>query len=326
MKCRQCGHEDADAASNCRICGAALADAGDIEIDNGFARNRFAPPVFASRGGTDGDAGLVTKEEAWAAVIGDARRPYYMERFRRLSGGGSAAWHWPAMLFTFSWMLYRKMWLGALVYAFAPPLALTLALAVAPSIVLRLLLLVLWLAAAFIVPAVMANRWYYGHCWNRIAAVRARGGSRTQMLAQLQSAGGTSKLFLIGAALIVVALVVLGAASTTAFEMYEARTKMQAAIQFGNDVAAAVNARYEATQALPARDDFDQIVSGVPNPPRAVRHVSIDGAKRIITITVEAKPAVVGTLTLTAETDDNRHLYWTCSTVDLKRYAPSNCR
>jgi hypothetical protein len=57
---------------------------------------------------------------ARAAFIGDANAAYCPDRFDRLAHGASGGWHWPGMLVTWYWMLYRKMWVPALIYFFAP--------------------------------------------------------------------------------------------------------------------------------------------------------------------------------------------------------------
>src|SRR5262249_13988726 len=146
--------------------------------------SRFAPPNAESTGRMGSDSDVMTEEEAWASFIGPTNTHYYLERFERLSQGDTARWHWPGALVTWYWLLYRKMWVGAVIYFFAPSLVFAILGAISP-----VLTLVGWVAF-FLVPGMLANGLYYRHCQKKIQQVTARGGSKEQMLARLEAAGG----------------------------------------------------------------------------------------------------------------------------------------
>ncbi len=59
--------------------------------------------------------------ELYQAVIGPRSQDYYLRQFARFDTRTRArpTWHWPALLTTFNWLVFRKMWSWALGYAVA---------------------------------------------------------------------------------------------------------------------------------------------------------------------------------------------------------------
>jgi hypothetical protein len=116
MFCPKCGASNDAAAAFCAACGDVLPlPAG------GFQQ---------AQGTSNESAGL---GEYYKAVLGPKNQDYYLRQFARFDADGkvSATWHWPAFFVTFYWMLYRKMWLFALVYFILPYLYLGLVGAIA---------------------------------------------------------------------------------------------------------------------------------------------------------------------------------------------------
>ncbi len=351
MKCHACGHDNADKALFCAACrrplvaptkpptrleplaaavaapamAVAAGPAGGAARP-GAARDRFAPPnaAYVGRGGDESE--ILTEEEAWSAVVGDSNTQYYLDRFERLSNGDGAPWHWPAMLVTWYWLLYRKMWLGAVLYFFVPCIVACVIVATMRSAALPLMLA--WWAALFVVPAVMANGWYYRHCQNKIRAVRARGGSKAQMVARLQQAGGTGNIAVIVVAVLGIPAVIgmLAAVSLPAYQTYTVKAKVTQAVLVGAEVAAAVSKQYEQTGVLPSGADVDRMASGVSHPSQFLRGIDFDGSTGVLTLKVVVPPNIEGSVLLMPNADANRHLGWTCMSEDLKRYVPPTCR
>lgn len=121
--------------------------------------------------------------ELYRAAIGPRGQDYYLRQFMRFDaeGGAGASWHWPAYCCTFNWFVYRKMWGWALGYV-AAVLGLVLLIFGVGKLVFdysdtsALLLFLGLLTAAFVVPALYANAWFYRHCTERItAALRSTG-------------------------------------------------------------------------------------------------------------------------------------------------------
>lgn len=282
-------------------------------------RNHFAPPNSTAVA-ADPTATL-TQDEAWAAVVGPSNTQVYVERFRSLALGGSAPWHWPAFLVTWFWLMYRKMWIGALVYTFAPGIVLVGLILVfrqfAPVAVIA------WFLALLLLPAVMANRWYFNHCTAKIRNVRARGGSKEQMLARLASAGGTSRVIVGIAAVVVLGMV--SAVAVPAYQTYTLMPKVAEALQTGYDVALAVGQKYERTKAFPSDSEVAAMLASASHQSNTVRRIAIDHASGRLTLDVAPSPAVNGTIHLVPTLEDG-HLYWACDTEDLKPYVPRTCR
>ena len=55
------------------------------------------------------------RESAYRAVIGPVNRAYYLGYFHRADARGYApiSWHWPALLITLPWLLWRRLYLWA---------------------------------------------------------------------------------------------------------------------------------------------------------------------------------------------------------------------
>ena len=351
MKCHACAHVNADNALFCAACrrplvaptratprleplAASAASSGAAPggsfggADAGASRNRFAPPRDADADAEHADdaSRLLTDEEAWGAVIGNSNTRYYLERFERLTNGDSAGWHWPAALVTWYWMLYRKLWIPALIYFFAPIVLLVVLAAVLRSA--PLLVIGLWLAAVIGIPGMKANDWYFKQCEKKIDNVRARGGSKTQMIARLEAEGGTSGVaILVAILLIFFGSGILAAIALPAYQTYTVKAKVAEAMIVGNQVAAVVGKQYEQTGVLPSGGDFDRIAGDAARQARFVSGASIDSSTAAITIKVEVPPNITGSFVLSPSDEGNRHLRWTCSADDdLAKYAPRSCR
>ena len=115
-------------------------------------------------------------DRLYRAAVGPVHADYYLSRFSRFEQSGRAglSWNWAAGLLTLNWLIFRQLWLQALVY--------TMALLMLPLLVLglgRLLLQVphsvelgLWLAclvASLVVPGAWGNAVFFGQCKERIA-------------------------------------------------------------------------------------------------------------------------------------------------------------
>ena len=101
MFCNKCGTQVIEGAQFCTQCGQALT----------IAHATSAPDAARD-------------DEYLEAAIGRRKLDYYLRKFERFSSGrGFASWNWPAFFVPLAWMLYRKMWVCALVYFFVLPLA-----------------------------------------------------------------------------------------------------------------------------------------------------------------------------------------------------------
>lgn len=114
----------------------------------------------------------------YRAAIGPRSQDYYLRHFARFDGDGrtGTSWNWAAYWTTFNWLVYRKMWGWALAYV-AALLGLALLVFGVGKLVLNysdtsaVLLSLLLLTAAFVVPGMYGNAWFYTHCNEKISAV-----------------------------------------------------------------------------------------------------------------------------------------------------------
>ena len=352
MKCQPCGQDNAATALFCTACRrplvapskaptrlepvmrpamamASAASAPDSSYgrvsDAAPARNRFAPPEAGSASPAIGDPNVLTDSEAWAAIVGDTNTQYYLTRFERLASGASGGWHWPAFFISLYWMLYRKMWLPALSYFVLCWVSVKVlkgmeATAPGTAAVLNLALFV----ALLVVPAMQANGWYYRRCEKKISDVRAQGGTKDQMLARLQAAGGTSLVLLIFLAVVVIGI--LAAVALPAYQTYTVKAKVTEAMLVGGDVAAAVGRQYEQTGQLPGQTDVDNFVLQATHHSKYVTGVDLDSASATLTVHVSVS-SIEGSYQLVPTADNNHHLRWSCRSTDrLSRYVPAICR
>jgi Tfp pilus assembly protein PilE len=355
VKCHPCGQDNASSALFCTACRRPLVAPSKLPtrlepmaqparamagaaapVDSSYggaagapsARNRFAPPEAgrASRMGSDSD--ILAEDEAWAAVIGDANTHHYLTRFERLARGGSGGWHWPAFFVAWYWMLYRKMWRLALIYFVILTIGQIFVKGLTSAAPGLAALNLLWLLGTMIVPGLMANGWYFRHCENKIRDVRARGGSKDQLVARLEAAGGTSGIavFVVVALIIVMVIGILAAVALPAYQTYTIKAKVSEAIPVGADVAAAVGQHYEQTGQLPSQADVDGFLQRAAHHSQYVSGVDLESSTGTLKVHVSARPAE-GSFQLVPSSDNNHHLSWTCTSADgLKRYLPASCR
>lgn len=152
MFCTKCGRDLPAGAVFCAGCGA--------------------PVTQAESGGSDSGTGL---DEVGLFV--DKKAEYYKAKFQKFSIRGvetfAPTWNWCAFLFTFWWMLYRKLYLWALLW---------LLLTFVPFFGL-----IFWIAAG-----IAGNYLYFRHVTARIREARSVQPSH-QLPAALRELGGVNE-------------------------------------------------------------------------------------------------------------------------------------
>jgi hypothetical protein len=116
--------------------------------------------------------------ELYRAAIGPRGQDYYLRQFARFDANGrtGASWHWPAYWATLNWLIYRRMWGWALAYV-ASLLGLALLvfgvgkLIFSYSDTVGLVMFLALMTAAFILPGLYANAWFYTYCNEKISSV-----------------------------------------------------------------------------------------------------------------------------------------------------------
>ena len=156
------------------------------------------PPAMSQ-----GSAQANQDDADWEAAVGGSKAHYYLPRFAKIKQGLSGGWHWPAALFTFYWLLYRKLWGVAILYLIGSYLFMWLSAAAVGAMggenspfAGPIWLLVL-IGVLYGVPGMKANSWLYGRSEKIIGQARQMGGTREQQLARIASRGGTSNVPLV---------------------------------------------------------------------------------------------------------------------------------
>jgi cell division protein FtsN len=174
------------------------------------------PDLAASLGGGDTSA-------LYKAAIGAKGQDYYLRQFARFDAAGRTGpnWHWAAYWSTLNWLMYRRMWKHAMVYAAAMVGGALLIfglgkLAFGYSSTNGLLLFLGFLTASYIVPGLYANGWFYNFCQDRISkALRDTDTLQAACDALTQEAASKQRLWTLASANVAVLAAIAG--STTFF-------------------------------------------------------------------------------------------------------------
>ena len=196
-QCKQCKQEVAANLLFCTRCGAQV---GSGPQGTGLA-----------------DASGVTEDDLTLFMGKNAQK--YLGKFRNFSLGGedsfAVTWHWPAFFVGFWWMLYRKMWLWAVLW-----LLLGLVLRLIPYAGFGMML----------ASGMTGNYLYYTHAKKKLGELKTMPGSDAARTAAIARKGGVSGILVVIAPLIIVAVLgILAAIAIPQFAMYRQKAgNMQA--------------------------------------------------------------------------------------------------
>ena len=181
----------------CATCGSTT------NIDEKFCRSCGS--------GIDAAAAAVRDEgtQKDLAVFIGKNAEKYLPKFRSFTAGGRdsfrVTWNWPAFFFSFWWMLYRKMYLWALLALF---------LGCVPFLGLVLM----------VVFGISGNYLYFLHAKKRVAEVRSAPGTEVERAAALARAGGVNNVAVVLAPLLLIAFVgILAAIAVPQFVTFQQR-------------------------------------------------------------------------------------------------------
>lgn len=316
MFCAKCGTSNDDTANFCASCGYALPLS-----DQDASKSQVKAEGSASA------------DEYYKAIIGPKNQDYYLRHFSRFDNDGktSTTWHWPAFLVTFYWLLYRKMWLNALIYFFLPYLVLILlgivgAVAGDESGVLAGIGYLLYAAAIFILLPMQANAFYYKQCKKMISAVRATSQDTQRQLGELSGRGGTSSIVIILILIFtfVAVIGILAAIAIPAYHDYTVKARMVQAESIGRAATGIVGDFYSQHQTIP---ENLQEAGFAPTLPPFVKEISIDVQSGTIIITMDSSVVDGKSLMFVPSKDDNGELVWSCMSDEIQdRYLPRDCR
>ena len=316
MYCSKCGCENDDSGQFCNRCGSQLMADGVVPT-----------PLHAV------EESPSSLEAAYKAVIGPKHQATYLAYFLKADGLGKPpmSWHWPGFFVTLYWVLYRKMWLPALIYFLLPylffvPLSFVQTPFGKSSETFVTVATLGYFALTFLLPPLYANAMYYRHCKKQIRLVQESSNNEQRQLGELTGRGGTSKVMLALVAIlgIFTFIGIAAAIALPAFQDYKTRAAMADVHRVARSAGDAVTQYYAHNQRMPnslEEADF------VPPSTATIRTVKINKQNGVVSVTVALPPIDGKSLLLVPTTGAANALTWTCMSDDIpKRLLPQACR
>lgn len=155
--------------------------------------------------------------------IGDKWNNYYAKVFHNIEQGKGANWNTGAAIFTFVWMLYRKLWLPAIVYYILSYVVSTFLMLSGSEPII-----IIGIALLFILPGFYANKLVYYKaqkiiCKSKDILPEARSNF-------IMNKGGTSTVaaWILGIFIVVAFIGIIAAVAIPAYQTYIDKAKMTA--------------------------------------------------------------------------------------------------
>lgn len=312
MFCPSCGKANNDFARQCTSCAAEL-------------HRRVEDPIEF-----EGDE-TIGKYEAF---VGPNNRDWYVSRFSRLEEGESRlGWHWPAFFITFYWLLYRKMWLYALLYLVAPfllaiPIGAIVAAATSTPGSQALLSGLVWFGGYWLLPPMFATSIYYKHCNAKIDAVASTTPSKARQLSVLGQKGGTNMVaaVVIGVLFFVFVTGIVAAIAIPAYQQYATKAKLVHAESVGKVAAESVAAYFYEHQEIP--ETLADTSFSVPLP-NHISDITVDPQDGSVIVTLQNTDRRVdgNTIVLSPSLDADKNVRWSCTSPEIEdSLLPQHCQ
>jgi Tfp pilus assembly protein PilE len=284
-------------------------------------------------------------EKYYDAAIGEKNSDYYLEKFNKYDNDGiKASWNWPAFFISFLWLLYRKMWLYAILY-WSSPFFLGIALAIvtipisseSTTATLFSLGQFVYLGIIFILLPMYANGLYYLHTKKKINTTLIENQDEQKALLRIASKGGTSGVPLV-IILILVIIPVIGiflAVALPVYQDYTARAQVSEGVTLLRSSEEPLANYYKKNGKWPAKlEKVSTKISG-----KYVERLQIlegaDTSDHIIILAKFKSESVVFSIqgkTISISSDDGGKS-WKCgllalsgTTIEVKKYLPDACK
>ena len=273
------------------------------------------------------------EEDRWALyadALPERHRDYYLKEFRRVDAGKALglSWNWAALLFTFSWLRYRRMHRYSRVYLFvsAPVLLFLFWLAhadrcaagmtrtVFPNVLLGLLL------AGYVLPALFANRLYFRFVRKQIAVAQRLVTGKEALEQRFRRSLGTAANW--GSWTVMTAVVVFTLWAAQAHVGVEIRARVGEVVSAGSAYRYAVTKFFADNGRFPV--NLEEIGSYF-GPHRCVSAITLekDGSIRVV---AGFQPLAGKSVILTPTVRGREIVSWTCRGGDIPaKYLPGSC-
>lgn len=207
---------------------------------------------------TADSAGEDWQQRFYAAAVGRGSRRYYLKSFSRFDRHPlRLSWNGTAFLFSFLWLLYRRLWGVATFHLLLPVvLFLIVDLVALGDRDLQIGILGGYLAYSFVLLPLVANGFYYRKVRSRIATLEKKGLGNEQIEQELARHGGGCLLAVLLCLLIVVSLIAAGAYrfGLPFYHDYVVTTKLEIGYEIASDYKADIEDYVKQHQAqLPTR-------------------------------------------------------------------------
>lgn len=356
MFCPECGKKNDQVAEFCSQCGSQLlveagvtiaharasepahtqAQTAGVVIASKLRAETQKPPKSQSPNNATSSVQEHPQQDMknyYRAFIGIVNTDYYLRKFHHFDANRQIAptWHWPAFFVTFYWLIYRKLWLQAVIYFLMPFILTTVILIISSTLkdfvntIITLVFFASILSMLFL-PPMFANAIYYKHCKKQISELDESCETHIQ-LADLAAKGGVSKLafFLV----IMFNLPIIGYFLKSGYSIYQDHTvseKVIGALNLALPVQDLVASYYMKTQMLPK----NLIEAGFSNQPLpdSVKSINLYNSNKryAVTITMNIEPIKDKVLYLIPSLDEKQNFVWRCRSAEiLENYLPSVC-
>lgn len=322
MFCINCGAENLESAKYCSSCGAALHQTNEHsesdEKSNLLLAKTDIQPSF------DDDT-----NDYYKVAIGEKNTDFYLIRFDRFYSGGSlVSWNWPAFFVSFYWLLYRKMWVWALVYFLA-----SFAILSVDGIINSNLTQAapfggfIYLVVLYIIFPMYANYAYYRHIKNIMHDAMVHEADKGGVLNLVSKKGGTSNAAYILALIIQIIVVfgVLGAIAIPSYQDYTAKSIVSEGLNLASKYRIKVEDYTVKHQQWPkSNNDIELRWDKSSN---YIKSVSVQEGGVII-VTYASNPKIDNkSIALIPSINDEGYIVWECRGIDItSRYLPSSCQ
>jgi len=281
-------------------------------------------------------------EDLYRAAVGEKKADFYVPRFVAFDQPGSskASWNWPAFFVTFPWMLYRRMYMEALLYFVALPIALGI-LAVIVMLTLgetagSVVQTLMGLVATFVIVPMFANALYHRSVRKRIQKFLDTSPSREAAEQRLIGQSSVASGGMIAVIVLVCAIPLIGilaAIAIPAYQDYTIRAQVAEGLTLAQPVKDAIATSYNNSGTVP--EDLQAAGFGADDVAgQYVASIEVEQGAVFIRYGNAANQHIAGrTLSLIPQLADEQ-LVWACGhaagedsgTSIEPKYLPAACR